>query len=318
MLTGAPAGSLGLANPTGWMTASLFVDVIKHFIKHTLASSDNPALLILDNHESHLSIEALDLAKKSGITVLTLHPRTTAKLQPLDVGLNDPFKVYYNAAIESWLLRNPGRPMTIYNVAECVGSAYQKAMTPTNFIQAFKKTGIFPFDADIFTEIDFLQSTITDRPDVSNLSVQPEVPPLNADAGTPDFLKEPDEMSLPSVDADSPSILKEFEVLVPFAVANRTCAVKESDVSLSRTNPSRIEVLQKPEECLPNVIVHRLDVPTDLNAQPGCSNTDKRFLSPKEFMPSLKAGPQNNKRRPRRLGKSMIATDTPEKDQIIQ
>ncbi|CAB3252737.1 unnamed protein product [Arctia plantaginis] len=99
-------------------------------ILFTSASKDNPALLILDNHESHLSIEALDIAKASGVTVLTLHPHTTARMQPLDVGLNGPFKSYYNAAIDSWLLCNPGKTLSIYNVAECVGIAYMRAMTP--------------------------------------------------------------------------------------------------------------------------------------------------------------------------------------------
>lgn len=56
MLSGAPPGSLGLATPTGWMNAELFVQVMRHFAKHTSASLENPALLIFDNHESHLSI----------------------------------------------------------------------------------------------------------------------------------------------------------------------------------------------------------------------------------------------------------------------
>lgn len=101
MLRGAPPGSLGLVNLSGWMNSELFVKVIKHFIKHTSATPENPALLIMDNHESHLSIKVLNLAKKFGITIVTLHPHTTAKLQPLDVGLLAPFKVFYNAAVES-------------------------------------------------------------------------------------------------------------------------------------------------------------------------------------------------------------------------
>lgn len=163
MLTGAQTGALGLAYPTGWMNAELFVEVMKHFIKHTSASPENPALLLMDNHESHLSIEALDLAKQSGVTVLTLHPHTTAKMQPLDVGLYGPFKVFYNSTIDSWLMMNPGKHMTIYNVAECVGQAYVKSMTPLNITSKFRKCGIFPFDANIFTEIDFMPSEVTDR-----------------------------------------------------------------------------------------------------------------------------------------------------------
>ncbi|XP_050685281.1 uncharacterized protein LOC126979789 [Leptidea sinapis] len=159
MLHGAPSG---LAAASRWMNAEIFVDVMKHFIKHVSASKENPALLIMDNHESHLSLEALDLAKASGVTVLTLHPHTTSKLQPLDVGLNGPFKSYYNAAVDSWLLRNPGQCLTISYIAECVGIAYMKAMTPINIINSFRKTGIFLFDQFIFTEVDFMPSPVTD------------------------------------------------------------------------------------------------------------------------------------------------------------
>lgn len=35
MLTGAPPGTLGLAQPTGWMTGELFANVMWHFVKRT-------------------------------------------------------------------------------------------------------------------------------------------------------------------------------------------------------------------------------------------------------------------------------------------
>ena len=38
----APPGTLGLAQPTGWMTSVLFNDVIKHCVKYTNASNNNP------------------------------------------------------------------------------------------------------------------------------------------------------------------------------------------------------------------------------------------------------------------------------------
>lgn len=46
----------------------IFFYIIKHFIKHASASKENTALLIFENHESHLSLEALALAKASGVT----------------------------------------------------------------------------------------------------------------------------------------------------------------------------------------------------------------------------------------------------------
>ena len=90
MINEAPPGTLGLAQPAGWMTSVLFYDVIKHFVKYTNASNNNPALLILDNHESHLSIPVIDYAKEHGITLLIIHPHCSHKLQPLDVSIYGP------------------------------------------------------------------------------------------------------------------------------------------------------------------------------------------------------------------------------------
>lgn len=58
--------------------------------------------------------------------------------------------------------RCSGHAFTIYQIAECVGQAYLKAMKPVNIISAFKKCGIFPFDESVFTEEDFLPIAVTD------------------------------------------------------------------------------------------------------------------------------------------------------------
>ncbi|KAJ8869445.1 hypothetical protein PR048_028435 [Dryococelus australis] len=53
---------------------------------------ENPSILICDNHESHLSLRVLDMAKKAGITMLILPPHTSKRLQTLDLTVFAPFK----------------------------------------------------------------------------------------------------------------------------------------------------------------------------------------------------------------------------------
>lgn len=101
MLKGAPIGTLGIAQPTGWMNTELFPQVIKHFVKVTGSSKTNPSLFILDNHDSHIALEALNIAKENGMTLLTIPPHSSHKLQPLDVSVFGPLQNYYNAAIDS-------------------------------------------------------------------------------------------------------------------------------------------------------------------------------------------------------------------------
>lgn len=160
MLTNAPTGS---ANISGWMNAEIFLDYIKHFAKYAKPSLESPVLLIFDNHESHISIDVITFAKENGIVLLTLPPHSSNKLQPLDVAVYSPFKRYYNAAVDNWLVNHPGTPITIYQVSQLVSEAYSPAFSKSNIESAFAKTGIFPFKRDIFEESDFLCSAVTDR-----------------------------------------------------------------------------------------------------------------------------------------------------------
>ena len=308
MLKITPPGTLGLAAPTGWMNSDIFPEVIKHFIKFTNSSLENPSILIMDNHESHLSIEALDLAKSSGIHILTLHPHTSGKLQPLDVGIFGPFKTYYNAAIDSWMLQHPGKPVTIYDVGEIAGIAFLKSMTPANILNAFKKCGIFPFDRNLFNDDDFMPSMVTDRP-------CPDCE-LRRDAG-------------PSIEEQAWSLnaLQDRSSYENQNEPQNTSEVGPSTterINTSNTQPVCAS-LKKPIESLncPQVGLS-LEKQTDpLNVpQAGPSNdlkinqSNQEFVSPFQFRDPIKAGPRKNNRKPRKLGRSLIATDTPEKTEI--
>ncbi|KAF2887902.1 hypothetical protein ILUMI_18271, partial [Ignelater luminosus] len=140
MLYNAPIGSKGTASPSGWMASDLFSSVLKHFFEHERPTVANPNLIIMDNHDSHLSIE------------------------PLDVAVFRSFKKFYNAACDTWMINNPGKPIIIYSIAGLVGDAFPKSFTPLNISNGFKKTSIKPFNSDIFTEEDFLFAFVTDRP----------------------------------------------------------------------------------------------------------------------------------------------------------
>jgi len=119
MLFGTPSGSAGTAHSSGWMTSESFVLYMKHFIHHARCSKESGVLLLLDNHESHLSTEVLDLCKENGVTLLTFPPHCSHRLQPLDVGVHGPLKGYYSNACTSWMHANPGKLMTIMDIAQC-------------------------------------------------------------------------------------------------------------------------------------------------------------------------------------------------------
>ena len=171
MLRGAPAGSLpihcqstaNLANPSGWMKQDIFPQVLKHFIDNITVSKDQPGVLIMDNHNSHITLEGVELAKNHGLDLLTLPPHCSHKLQPLDVGVFGAFKKFYSSFCNEWHLSHPGETLSLYYVAGLSNKAFVKSCTLENITSSFRRTGIFPFNSEIFTEDKFLPSTVTDQ-----------------------------------------------------------------------------------------------------------------------------------------------------------
>lgn len=58
MLTGAPPGSIGAAIPSGWSNKTIFLQFFNHFIDHARPSIERPALLLMDNHETHITTQS--------------------------------------------------------------------------------------------------------------------------------------------------------------------------------------------------------------------------------------------------------------------
>jgi len=94
-------------------------------------------LLLLDNHDSHLSITALDICKENGVTVLSFPPHCSHKLQPLDRSVYGPLKKYCNSAIDNWMVNNPGKTFSIYDIPGIVKTALPLATTPNNITAGF-------------------------------------------------------------------------------------------------------------------------------------------------------------------------------------
>lgn len=107
---GAPAGTIFAAHPSGWIQTNLFTQWFEHFIKQTNPTKESPVLLILDGHYSHTqNIDLIDLAKENHVTIVSLPPHCSHKLQPLDKTFMGPLKTYYSEEIRVWLRQNERR-----------------------------------------------------------------------------------------------------------------------------------------------------------------------------------------------------------------
>lgn len=177
LASGAPPGSVVTISDSGYINSELFVRWLKHFVDFIKPSKENPVLLLLDGHSTHSkNLEALNLARMNGIRLLQLPSHTTHRLQPLDVGFFRSFQTFYSQAVEKWLRTNVGRTVSMFQVSALIGEAYGYSATVRNATNAFRATGIWPIDRNIFNETDFAASRVLngqDKPDIEQ-QLQPE------------------------------------------------------------------------------------------------------------------------------------------------
>jgi hypothetical protein len=163
-----PVGSVGAAHKSGWMTKENFMLFLRHFVRYSKCTPTLPTLLLLDNHESHISIEAVQFSKDNGVVMLSFPPHCSHKLQPLDLTVYGPLKRYYNSFSDAWCRNHPGQPMNTLDIPGLLRQAFPLAMTPSNIQAGFRAAGIFPYNPHVFTDDEFLPARATDRPEPVN------------------------------------------------------------------------------------------------------------------------------------------------------
>lgn len=232
-IRGRPVGSDGDANPSGWMKVDNFQKFARHFVKYVKPSNEKPVLLLLDNHNSHLSIEVLDFFKDNGVTVLSFPPHHCShKLQPLDRTVYGPLKKYFNKAFDNWLASHPGKTITIYDIPELLKISLPLAATIDNVQSGFRVTGISPLNENIFHDSEFSGSYVTDRPRPESLSVAPSSTSVTVSAAPSTSQTRPSKDPCSEIDA---AILPVHDDASAFAISN------ESLIAIS-TSPASYEL----------------------------------------------------------------------------
>jgi len=66
--------------------------------------------------------------------------------------------------MSKWLREHAGRGVTEGDVAEIFAAAYGQAANMRNAVSGFEKSGLHPYNPDIFTSSDFIAADVTDMP----------------------------------------------------------------------------------------------------------------------------------------------------------
>lgn len=134
ILNNAPPGSIGLAYESGWVTEDNFLKALHHFVKCT---EDRKVLLLMDNHETHISLNIINFARENGDLKWTFPTYCSHRLQPLDVNVYGPFKTYFRSAQNSFMISNAGKTISICDLFCMASEEFNKAFTKANILSGF-------------------------------------------------------------------------------------------------------------------------------------------------------------------------------------
>ena len=120
--------------PNAWMTRWLFESSISHFIECLKQGPsidlNNHHVLILDGHNSHVTLEVVRISMESGLDIVSLPFHTSHALQPLDVSCFKPFKIAFRKIRDRWLLTSKTKPVDKRTLYEWTSQALKVALTP--------------------------------------------------------------------------------------------------------------------------------------------------------------------------------------------
>lgn len=249
-MNNTPSDFVGVAHESGWMTSDNFVKYLEHFIRYTRPSEDNKILLLMDNHASHVTLEAVMLCRENFITLIGFPAHTSHRLQPLDVSIYGPLKTAYSRACEHFLTNNPGKVISLYDIASIFSTAYLKVASVANAKSGFRATGIEPFNPDIFLDTDFETAKTTEiEPKTmdQNLNVEIEIQELRGEKN--------------ETDISTPNKTE------PMASSSKSISSKERTMLGLPPLPQGSQKTRRPRKKLPSLVISSTPVKDALQAK---------------------------------------------------
>ena len=160
LLENAPDGSIGAANPTGWINTEIFEEWFDHFLNVVQPKArPQPTLLIFDGQKAHTkNVSLIDKARDNKVVLISLPPHCTHKLQPLDRTFFKSLKSNYNHEVHLWMRDHRGMGLSQTKIPELIKLAYNKSANMENAANGFRVSGLVPPNEHIFCDEDYAAS----------------------------------------------------------------------------------------------------------------------------------------------------------------
>lgn len=149
----------GWVSESGWTDNVLTEQWFKaHFIPQAQArnTSGAPIVLLFDGHNSHITDEMKTTAYESNIFLVCLPPKTTHRLQPLDVGVFGPIQAAWAKLCENMAANN--EPIEKSSLMDHYTAVRNNTLNSKLIADSWRRSAHYPIDPHIFTDDDYAPS----------------------------------------------------------------------------------------------------------------------------------------------------------------
>jgi hypothetical protein len=130
---------------SGYVDHDTFLDFLRHFQEHRRKVEGKKAILVLDGHSAHLSMEAIEYAMEHSIELICLPPHTTHRLQPLDTHVNKVLKTYWRNELGVHLVRHDRIILTRFEFHLVFNPVWTKLKSRRGLVvDGFSHCGLYP------------------------------------------------------------------------------------------------------------------------------------------------------------------------------
>ena len=148
------------------MTCEIFYEYIANIYHPFLVSQGVifPVVLFVNGRQkSHPTYQLSVLCNKLKIEIIALYPNATRKLQPVDVAVFHPVKMYGRKAVRDWHAKHPGEVLNKVTFAPLLREVIDFAAKPKTLVKGFQACGLYPLNANAVDYTKFLGKN-TNRP----------------------------------------------------------------------------------------------------------------------------------------------------------
>ncbi|XP_052783979.1 uncharacterized protein LOC128219880 [Mya arenaria] len=143
---------------TGYVNTEIFCQwFLRGFIPN--CGKERPVVLLMDNHDSHISLPLIQAARANDIVLVGLPSHTTHLLQPLDVHINGPLKQKVSKICNNLGFLRPGVAISKAKLPVIISHALDQT-SPSSIKEAFRLSGIFPVDRKQIPDAELVPPTI--------------------------------------------------------------------------------------------------------------------------------------------------------------